>query len=1123
MVQMKNTVWLTVLMLAMCLSAVVFAQGKVDSSSELESLKNKLEIIQSSKTTDAGHLSRLVEYYTQSIAHLESANGDRAQARDYAESIKTAPTNLAQIQKELEKPDAASESLPIDLETLEQNLLNKQAELLMLNSQLSENRASIAAEQELDLPMMLAEALQKQTTSQSRLSQSLTEKSADLAEAQRILRNAEAEAKDALVEKLQQRSLSRDARLSEWRALQRLITRKITTASKRIAAFHDAVNRLRQSQANSLAQEAQIRAASPDTSSGAERVLADENSALAKRMAEVTNRSELLFDQLARLRAERTRIDRYYDSVSQQLAVSGAHRLPDLGIELLEQKRKLSQLDSLSLKIEENDKEIARAQLEMLRLEDRQAEQNNDPAEYDSLVLEQLQLEHDRLLQSSASSLRRYIDALTTTRIEGENLQLRTDEYSDLLESRLFWIPSTPPVSWRGFKDLGNELKWLFAAAQWRQVIHVVGDGPSLNWLTAFIIFGLALLLYALRKTLKRTLDLQAVNIGKVHSDRSRSTWIALIVSLFLALPGPMALFSLAALINGGEVFASHLALGLRNAAWLWFSLSSLWHICNTNGLAEKHFKWSTKSLASIRHTLPWVMKVLVPVSLLTPLVDGASDGIAQDALSRLLFTIASLVLAYFALRVLRPRSAVIQSLEMQHSAWQKPIRFILFPVAVLLPLILLLLSWMGYHFTALELEQRLFVSVVALVCVALIYHLALRAIAVIERRMALERILIKRKLEQEASTTRKAADDAAEGLPEVLELQESDLETINTQTRSFLKMLALLLAGFTLWYLWSDVLPALGVFDEIVLWRVTAADVNLPAKVVTLADMMVAALFIFLTYFGAKNIPGSLEVVVLRRFKLEPGTSYAITTIIKYIIVIAGIIVLLNLIGAQWSKLQWLVAALGVGLGFGLQEIVANFVSGILILFERPVRVGDFVTVGNSTGTVSRIRMRATTLTDWDRKEQIIPNKTFITESLTNWTLTDPITRVIIKVGVAYGSDVELVHQTLSDCITANKRVVSDPPPAVFFVGFGDSSLDFEIRVFIQSMLDLMPLKHELHTRIERRLREQGIVIPFPQRDLWIRSEAGPVGPEDFASSEVNPGDLPTSENDPADPAPEK
>jgi potassium efflux system protein len=223
----------------------------------------------------------------------------------------------------------------------------------------------------------------------------------------------------------------------------------------------------------------------------------------------------------------------------------------------------------------------------------------------------------------------------------------------------------------------------------------------------------------------------------------------------------------------------------------------------------------------------------------------------------------------------------------------------------------------------------------------------------------------------------------------------------------------------------------------------------------------------------------------------LAPGSGYAITTLITYIIVIIGVVLTLGALGAQWSKLQWLVAALGVGLGFGLQEIVANFVSGIIILFERPIRVGDTVTVGGKTGTVARIRIRATTLIDWDRKEQIIPNKTFVTQDLTNWTLSDSITRVIVRVGVAYGSDIDTVQDLLNDVATANNRVATDPPPAVFCVALADSGINFEMRVFVKSMLDIMPLSHELYAAITRKLGEAGIEIPFPQRDIHIRTEA--------------------------------
>ncbi len=244
------------------------------------------------------------------------------------------------------------------------------------------------------------------------------------------------------------------------------------------------------------------------------------------------------------------------------------------------------------------------------------------------------------------------------------------------------------------------------------------------------------------------------------------------------------------------------------------------------------------------------------------------------------------------------------------------------------------------------------------------------------------------------------------------------------------------------------------------------------------------------IAFLGAKNVPSLLEVTLLSRMDLEAGTSYAVTTIVRYVIVIAGSVVVLQLLGAQWSKLQWLIAALSVGLGFGLQEIVANFVSGIVLLFERPIRIGDTVTVGDQFGTISRIRIRATTMVDWDRREVVIPNKVFITERLINWTLTDQITRTIIRVGVAYGSDVELTEKLLLKIAQDNEKALEDPPPAAVFLRFGDNSLDFELRIFVRGVRELIPLTHEIHVAIDREFRENGIEIAFPQRDLHLDSK---------------------------------
>ena len=192
-----------------------------------------------------------------------------------------------------------------------------------------------------------------------------------------------------------------------------------------------------------------------------------------------------------------------------------------------------------------------------------------------------------------------------------------------------------------------------------------------------------------------------------------------------------------------------------------------------------------------------------------------------------------------------------------------------------------------------------------------------------------------------------------------------------------------------------------------------------------------------------------------------------------------------------SWDKLQWLVAALSVGLGFGLQEIFANFVSGLIILFERPLRIGDTVTIGNVSGTVSRIQIRATTITDFDRKEMIVPNKAFITGQLTNWSLTDTVTRVTIKLGVAYGADLEATRRLLLRIAADNPRVLRDPEPLVFFLNFGASTLDHELRVHVRELADRNAAIDEINREIDRRFREQGIEIAFNQMDVHIRSIA--------------------------------
>jgi potassium efflux system protein len=296
---------------------------------------------------------------------------------------------------------------------------------------------------------------------------------------------------------------------------------------------------------------------------------------------------------------------------------------------------------------------------------------------------------------------------------------------------------------------------------------------------------------------------------------------------------------------------------------------------------------------------------------------------------------------------------------------------------------------------------------------------------------------------------------------------------------------------------IWAQVLPALDLLDQYAIWIPSGATptvapdgtVVLPHEAITVMDLLMAIVLLFLTLAVSRNIPGALEALVLQRLPLSAGARYAIRTLTRYLLLIVGLVITFNSIGISWGKVQWLAAAVSVGLGFGLQEIFANFVSGLIILTERPISVGDTVTVGEISGTVSRIQMRATTITDWDRKELIIPNKEFVTGQVTNWTLTNALLRLRLLVGIAYGSDTELAKKTLLEVATAHPRVLAEPRPAAFFMDFGDSALTFELRVFIDDIEFMSLVRNELNTAIDQAFREHGIEIAFPQRDIHIRS----------------------------------
>lgn len=274
-----------------------------------------------------------------------------------------------------------------------------------------------------------------------------------------------------------------------------------------------------------------------------------------------------------------------------------------------------------------------------------------------------------------------------------------------------------------------------------------------------------------------------------------------------------------------------------------------------------------------------------------------------------------------------------------------------------------------------------------------------------------------------------------------------------------------------------------------------------------TLGGVLLAVLALYLVFLASALLRSSLEGELLAKRDFDPGVRTAISTLLHYLLVTVGFFVALSILGVDLTSFALVVGALGVGVGLGLQDLVKNFFSGLVLLFERPVRVGDTVILDGEWATVKKIGLRATTVTTFDRSEMIVPNGDLTSERVTNWTLSDQVSRLTVKVGVAYGSDVERVFRILHEVAAEHPAVLEEPAPAVLFIGFGDSSLDFELRAWVGSIEVRPPTFSDLHAAIDRGFRDSGITIPFPQRDLHLKSRAGI---EETVRSEDRDGERP-------------
>jgi small-conductance mechanosensitive channel len=266
---------------------------------------------------------------------------------------------------------------------------------------------------------------------------------------------------------------------------------------------------------------------------------------------------------------------------------------------------------------------------------------------------------------------------------------------------------------------------------------------------------------------------------------------------------------------------------------------------------------------------------------------------------------------------------------------------------------------------------------------------------------------------------------------------------------------------------------------------------ITLGETIITPWSIFYFVLLILLLIYVSRKIKNWLVKSVLVKSNLDSGTINSIGTITRYLIILLGLFIILQSMGIDLSTLTIIAGALGVGIGFGLQNITNNLVSGIIILFERPIKVGDRIQVEDIVGDVVRISMRATTIVTNDNISIIIPNSDFISNRVINWSHNDRNVRINIPVGVSYSEDPQQIKQILLSVAADNKLVLSKPEPDVIFIEFGDSSLNFKLRVWTSEMIQKPKiLISDIYFEIFKRFHDEGIKIPFPQRDIHIKSQ---------------------------------
>ena len=1084
-----------------------------EKDGDVELINLRIAEIEATTTLDEQTANTLLALYRRTLTNIERTRIEQAAADALAAAGERAPGELEVVRQEIEKQRVADQDTDLrisgkaTLQELDQRLADEKASLVQAQDKLKTLRNQYNA-------LVARPALARARIGDARLEReaAVDEVNAPapigeirtITEARRAHLESRASRLGAEIHKLEQELLTHDVRRALLEAQEEYADLEVERVAARSRLLEDAISGRRGAEAEQALQDAVT--ANQELVSEYKFVgkLATENVELGDRLTQRSLEISEASDERDRATALVARLGDELSSTKNKLAIAGLNQA--MGQLLIDQKRALPNLGALKKQTVERDGIVADVGLEQIEISDQRRALRNIDSYVDELVkdlsaeqaeaareeLQPLVESRSELVEKSAVANTRYLRVLGELDMAQRQLTDAVRDYKSFLDSTLLWVRNTSPIKADVLLTLPDDLKRLVSPANWKQFFEDFKSGLRGNFwhmglLAAFLILAL------LRRFFLARLEVNAKYVGRMTKDRFSYSLRAFFDTAVAAASVPVVLILLAMAVESSEApapFSSAMATVLiavgMNVVIIQFFLDS----CREKGLLLVHCGWTGATVNKLRGELRWF---LVAFPILRLAGDGSAlldSGSALGGLAVLGSVGSAAALGMLLFRLFTPMGGMLHGyLNTYPKGFLAKTRsFWLLVLVSVLPLLVLL--WMaGYNYTAEVLANSFMYSFWLLLWLMLVQSLLIRWLGLgyqqAEYKAAVER-------RDAARAARRAAKDAGVESTDDSEIEWSepkvDFEQLSSNSRALVRTLMVLLTLFWLWLIWAPIVPALGILEEISLWTragiVNGETVQIP---VTLGDLLLAVVVGIITGAAAKGVPALLELVLLKTTSMTMGGRYTATTLLRYTIVGVGAIIVIGLLGIGWSKAQWLVAALGVGIGFGLQEIVANFISGLVLLFERPIRVGDTVTVGETSGVVTRIQIRATTIMDWDHRELLVPNKEFITGRLLNWSLSDEIVRLVIPVGVAYGSDVTLAMKLAEEAALEHELVLDDPGPSIIFSDFGDNALNLSLRVHLPSMEYRLRTHSELNLSINRKFAEAGIQIAFPQRDVHL------------------------------------